>query len=286
MAEKSRRKFLQGAGIAAAALMTGANSYSAEHEQAQTESACTEKHQKIKLGAASFTFKGFTVDEALAMTKRVGLKYICLKRFHLPLDSTPRQIAETITKIKDAGVIPYGCGCVKMNDEEQVNNAFEYARAAGMRIIVSEPAVEMLPVINQKVREYDIQVALHNHCGSKAAYNSPEVSYKYAKKYDKRIGICLDIGHSLRAGVEPSAAVERFADRLLDMHIKDITEAAKSFGGDVPVGRGIVDIPSVLRALIKIEYASVASFEYEKDPQPLAGLAESVGYVRGVLAAI
>lgn len=276
---------MQGAGIAAAALMTGTKGYSAGQEQSQTESACKEKYQKIKLGVASYTFKGFSLDEAVAMTRRVGLKYICLKKFHLPLDSTQQQIAEAVTKIKDAGVIPYGCGCVKMNNEEQVNNAFEYAEAAGMKTIICEPAFEMLPVINQKVQEYDIQVALHNHCGSKAAYNSPEVSYKYAKRYGKRIGICLDIGHSLRAGVEPSAAIERFADRLLDMHIKDISDPAK-LSGDVPVGRGVVDIPNVLRALIKIKYAGVASFEYEKDPQPLAGLAESVGYVKGVLAAI
>jgi len=78
----------------------------------------------------------------------------------------------------------------------------------------------------------------------------------------------------------------KYADRLLDVHIKDVSEATAK-GKGVEIGRGVIDIPKFLKTLVKIKYSGIVSFEYEKDADdPLAGLAESVGYVRGVLAAI
>jgi sugar phosphate isomerase/epimerase len=53
------------------------------------------------------------------------------------------------------------------------------------------------------------------------------------------------------------------------------------------MGGGGIDIPGFLRTLIKIKCTGIVSFEYEKDADDtMAGLAESVGYVRGVLAAV
>ncbi len=53
------------------------------------------------------------------------------------------------------------------------------------------------------------------------------------------------------------------------------------------MGGGVIDIPGFLKMLIKEKYSKVLSFEYEKDGNdPLPGLAESVGYVRGVLDVI
>jgi len=63
--------------------------------------------------------------------------------------------------------------------------------------------------------------------------------------------------------------------------------AAAVEGGPVEIGRGVIDIPKFLRTLIKLNYAEVVSLEYEKDEKdPLPGAAESIGYVRGVLAAL
>jgi sugar phosphate isomerase/epimerase len=53
------------------------------------------------------------------------------------------------------------------------------------------------------------------------------------------------------------------------------------------IGRGVINIPKFLTTLSKIKYAGIVSFEYEEDADnPVPGLAESVGYVRGVLAAV
>ena len=96
----------------------------------------------------------------------------------------------------------------------------------------------------------------------------------------------MDIGHTMRSGIDPSVPARKYADRLLDLHIKDVSEANKD-GHAVEMGRGVINIPEFFKTLIDIGYDGFASFEYEKDGKdPLAGLAESVGYARGVLAAI
>jgi len=279
--EQSRRNFLQAMGVGAACLAGTGRCL------ARAGSAARKKSQaKFELGLASYTLREFNLDDALAMTKRVGLKYICFKSMHLELNSTPAQIRETVQKVKDAGLILYGGGVIYMRNEKQVNEAFDYAKAAGMKIIVGVPLPELLPLVNEKVKQYDIKVGIHNHGPTDKVYPTPASAYEKIKDLDMRIGLCNDIGHTIRAGIDPAVSARKYADRLLDVHIKDVSEATAK-GHGVEVGRGVIDIPKFLKTLINIKYDGIVSFEYEKDGKdPIAGLAESVGYVKGVLAAI
>jgi len=290
MSEKqTRRQFLQAAGIGAAASLAGASSCPGQNKLPAGEEPDSHKptnKKQLKLGLASYTLRKFKLDEVLAMTQRVGLKYICLKSFHLPLESNAEQIHEAAAKVKEAALELYGGGVIYMNSEAEVNRAFEYARLAGMTTIVGSPKPQLLELVNKKVQQYDIKVAIHNHGPGDKVYPTPASAYERIKELDRRIGLCNDIGHTQRAGVDPSESAERFADRLLDVHIKDVT-AAKPQGRTVEIGRGVIDIPKFVGTLLKLRYAGVVSFEYEKDENdPLPGLAESVGYVKGVLAAI
>jgi inosose dehydratase len=271
------------ASIGAAASLTGV---SGTLGQVRTFAKGRADKPLFELGLASYTLRKFNLDDTLAMTKRLGLKYICFKSFHLPLDSTPAQIRSVVAKVKDAGLILYGGGVIYMRNEEQVNNAFDYAKAAGMKVIVGVPVPELLPLVDKKVKQYDIKVAIHNHGPGDKVYPTSATAYERIRDLDRRIGLCNDIGHTMRAGSDPAISVEKFADRLLDVHIKDVSEASAK-GHAVEIGRGVIDIPGFLKMLIKTEYSGIVSFEYEKDADdPMAGLAESVGYVRGVLAAI
>jgi len=239
---------------------------------------------KFELGLASYTLRKFDLDTTLKLTRRVGLKHIALKDMHLAMDSTPEQIRAAAAKAKEAGLDLYGCGVVYMRNEQQVHQAFDYAKTAGMRVIIGVPQYELLPLVDKKVREYDIKVAIHNHGPGDKVYPLPKDVYEKIKDLDKRIGLCNDIGHTLRAGGDPVASIIEYADRLHDVHFKDVT-AANPKGGAVEMGRGVIDIPAVMRALVQIGYSGIASFEYEKDAdEPVPGLAESVGYARGVMA--
>lgn len=281
--EQTRRQFIKMASVGALASLTGTKTSLARSRRSATRG---KTKYRFQLGLASYTLRKFNLDDTLAMTKRLGLKYICFKSFHLPLDSAPAQIRSVVAKVKDAGLILYGGGVISMKNQDQVNQAFDYAKAAGMKVIIGVPAPELLPLVNKKVQQYDIKVAIHNHGPGDKLYPTPADAVEKIKDLDKRIGLCHDIGHTLRIGSNPIAMTKKYADRLLDVHMKDVSEAT-SKGHAVEIGRGVINIPRFLRTLIRIDYSGIVSFEYEKDAEdPMAGLAESVGYVRGVLAAI
>ncbi len=93
----------------------------------------------------------------------------------------------------------------------------------------------------------------------------------------------MDIGHTIRIGEDNIEDTRKYMDRVHDIHIKDEDKAAPS-GKPLEIGHGVIDIPGFLKMLLEENYSKVVSFEYEKDGKdPLAGLAESVGYVRGIL---
>ncbi|MGB9688581.1 sugar phosphate isomerase/epimerase [Thermogutta sp.] len=244
------------------------------------------KKPSFRLALASYTLRKFPLPQALEMTKRVGLKHICLKSFHLPLDASPEQINEAKKLLADAGIDLYAGGVITMTNEQEVVQAFDYAKRAGMRLIVASPRPPLLPLVERKVQETSIAVAIHNHGPGDKFFPTPESVYEHVKGLDPRVGLCMDVGHTARIGADPVADARRFANRLLDVHIKDI-DVASPTGKCVECGRGVLDLPGFLRTLIDTGYGGMVSFEFEKDENdPLPGLAESVGYVRGVLDAL
>jgi sugar phosphate isomerase/epimerase len=232
---------------------------------------------------ASYSLRNFNLDDALKITATVDLEAICLKSMHLPLESSHEEIAATAAKVKAAGILLYGGGVIPMRNEKEVERAFDYAKAAGMTRIIGVPAPKMLPLVNDKVQQYDIAVCIHNHGPGDTTYPTPDVAYERIKNLDRRVGLCHDVGHTTRAGKDPAAISRQCADRMLDVHLKDVTEPTKK-GHSIACGRGVIDLPALLKTFTEINYQGFLSFEYEEDPDhPLPGLAESVGYVRGIL---
>lgn len=238
---------------------------------------------KFQLGVASYSLREFDQVKAIAMTKRAGLKNICFKDMHLKMDSTDDECAAAAEACKKADVKLYGCGVVYMKKPEEVENAFRYAKAAGMETIVAAPQPELLPQIDEKVKQTGIYVAIHNHGPGDKIYPTPEIIMERIGDLDKRIGMCIDVGHTARIGGNVVKAIKDFKERVYDVHFKDVTELS-SKGNNCICGRGVLDLPSYLAAFREVGYDRVLSFEYEADGKdPLPGLMESVGYVNGIL---
>jgi sugar phosphate isomerase/epimerase len=237
----------------------------------------------FQLGIASYTFREFSLEETITMTQRLGINKLCLKSMHLPLDLSPEKIQSESKKVNQAGIDLYGGGVIYMSTKEDVDNAFNYAKTAGMKVIVGVPDHELLELCNTKVKETGINLAIHNHGPGDDKYPSPESVYRKIEKLDPGMGLCVDIGHTARIGQDPIEETSRFMDRVLDIHIKD-EDKAEEDGKTCEIGHGVIDIPGFLGMLLKENYNKIVSFEFEKDgTDPLPGLAESVGYVRGVL---
>jgi sugar phosphate isomerase/epimerase len=238
----------------------------------------------LKAGVASYTLRKMPLDGAIKAIQRVGLKYVSIKDFHMPLKSTAEERRAVAQKFKDAGITPLSCGNITMqNDEANIRQAFEYARDLGLPTIVCSPHPDSMPILDRMVKEFNIKIAIHNHGPEDKRFPSPYDAWKAVSKYDERLGLCIDVGHTARAKVDPAEAIIKCRARLYDLHFKDIASTEPN-GKTIEAGRGVLDLKSILRSLLKIQYPFLLSFEYEKDEDdPLPGLAETIGYTKGLL---
>ena len=254
----------------------------AQQSQRPGPQPAPENAEKFKLGIAGYTFLKIDIDKTLETFQRVDVHYLSIKDFHLRLNSTVDQIAAFNEKLKVKGVTGYAVGPIYMKSEAEVDLAFEYAKKVGVKLIVGVPNYELLPYVNNKVKEYDIKLAIHLHGPDIAIYPNAEDVWNHVKDLDPRMGMCLDIGHDTRAGKDAVADLKLYQSRVFDMHLKDVTAPTK-LGYSLEVGRGIIDFPALVKMLRKVGYTGVVSLEHEKDmDNPFMGIAEDIGYFRCV----
>jgi inosose dehydratase len=279
----TRRNFIKLAGTGM--LAAGVTSvYGIPGDQKEKAAVSKKAADLFGIGIAGFTFIQVPVDRAIEIMKKVGVLNLSMKDVYMPMNSTQEKITEVMTKFKDAGINVYTLGVIYMKSQQSVDQAFEYARMAGVKLIIGAPNYELLPYVEEKIKKYDIRLAIHNHGPDNPLYPNATDIWNHIKDMDPRMGICIDIGHTTRDGQDPSVDITRYAKRLFDIHIKDVTEAKKE-GKTVEMGRGIIDIPKLVGTLRKIKYNGMCSLEFEKDMRdPLAGVAESIGYFKGVMA--
>lgn len=272
----SRRKFLKlaGAGVVAA----GASSLKLSYGSVTSLSV-----DKFTIGMAGYTFREFTVEKTIEIMKRAAVSNLSLKDFHMPMNSTQDQINTVIGKFRAGGINVYTVGVVYMKTKEEVDQAFEYAKMAGVKMIVGAPDYGLLQYVETKVKSYDFKLAIHNHGPDNPLYPNATDVWDHIKDLDERIGICIDIGHTTRDGQDVATDIVRYGSRIYDIHMKDVDKASKE-GTTIEMGRGVINIPQFAEALRKINYSGSCSLEFEKDMKdPLPGIAESLGYFKGVL---
>jgi sugar phosphate isomerase/epimerase len=281
----SRRGFLK-KGLLAAATVTAARQLDTTAIAGLTKPQL-DPDDGLKLGITSYTLRKFSLDQAIAMTRQAGLKYISLKDVHLPVKSTTEERQAARIKVQQAGLVLMGGGVIYMkNDEADIRGLFQYAKDSGMPTMICAPAPAALDTVEKMVREFDQRIAIHNHGPDDRQYPSPLDVLPLIQNRDARMGICMDVGHTVRIGQDPVEAIERCASRLYDFHMKDVTTATRN-GQGTEVGKGVIDIVGVLKALIRIKFSYHVALEYETNADaPMPGIIESVAYMRGVLAAI
>jgi sugar phosphate isomerase/epimerase len=239
----------------------------------------------LRMGVASYSLRGMKVEDAIEGIKRVDLKYASIKDVHLRLEAPQSWRHAVARKFKEAGITPISCGVINLdNDEAKARAAFDYAKDIHVPVIVCSPHPDSFPILDKLVKEYDIKLAIHNHGPTDKKFPGPYEAYDAAQKYDQRIGLCIDVGHTAKTGQDVAESIRKFKDRLYDVHLKDVFNPAQR-GPEVELGRGHLDVRGILQALLDVKYEYHVGLEHEKDPKdPLPGLAESVGYAKGVLA--
>jgi sugar phosphate isomerase/epimerase len=277
----SRRNFLQSGALVAACAAGGALPAVAEAVPVAG------KPSPIRLGICSYTFRNFTRAQMIGYLKDLHLTELNVKdiKDHMPMD--PVEQDKAIADYKAAGINIHAAGAIYFpkNDEADIRSKFEYAKRAGIPVIVAgDPTPESLKWIERFVKEYDIKIAIHNHGPEDKFFPSPFDVLKAIKDMDPRIGFCIDIGHAIRANANLVEAVHATGARLYDVHVKDLANL-HSKESQVAVGEGVLPFRDLFQALIDIKYPGFIDLEYEiNGDNPMPGVIESFGYMRGVLA--
>jgi sugar phosphate isomerase/epimerase len=278
----SRRNFLRAGALASATLAGSRDVFVPAREPASSDDA-----SPIRLGLASYTFRNFSRAQLIGFMKQLKVFALNAKdvKDHLPTDR--QEEASAMADYAAAGIELHAAGAIYFTKDEDadIRSKFEYCKRAGIGVIVAgDPSPETLPRIERFVKEYDIQIAIHNHGPEDKLWHSPLDVLRALKGTDPRIGCCIDVGHTVRAGTDVVQAIREVGPRLLNVHMKDLTNFA-SKESQVSVGEGIMPVREIFAALIATHYKGFVDLEYEIYPEdPIPGVIGSFAYMRGILA--
>jgi sugar phosphate isomerase/epimerase len=146
--------------------------------------------------------------------------------------------------------------------DEEIDYAFQAAKALGATAINCEPPVSQTKRIGIFADKHQMMVGYHNHANvtSVEAFGRPG-SWEQAFFYSARNGANLDIGHFVAGNsVSPIPFIEEYHDRITGLHLKD---RRMNGGPNVPWGQGDTPIVDVLRLMKREKYTFMATIELE-----------------------
>src|ERR1700692_3479789 len=277
----SRRDFVRSGAMVAAACATPHDLFAVTNAPPSADEA-----SPIRLGLASYTFRNFNRAQMIGFMKQLNVFALNAKdvKDHLPM--APQEEATALADYAAAGIKLHAAGAIYFakDEEADIRSKFEYCKRAGIGVIVAgDPAPETLPRIEKFVKENDIRLAIHNHGPEDKLWHSPLDVLKAVNGMDQRIGCCIDVGHTVRAGTGVVQAIHEVGPRLLNMHMKDLTNFSQK-KSQVAVGDGKMPVRRIFEALIQTKYQGFVDLEYEvHGDNPMPGVIGSFAYMRGVL---
>jgi sugar phosphate isomerase/epimerase len=285
MSEKnslSRRDFVRSGALVAAACLAPKGVFSRTQQPPSANDA-----SPIRLGLASYTFRNFSRAQMIGFMKQLNVFALNAKDVKDHLPTAPQEEATALADYAAAAIKLHAAGAIYFAKDEDadIRSKFEYCKRAGIGVIVAgDPTPETLPRIEKFVKEYDIRIAIHNHGPEDKLWHAPLDVLKAVKNMDPRIGCCIDVGHTVRAGTDVVQAIHETGPRLFNVHMKDLTNF-ESKESQVAVGDGIMPVRKMFEALIATGYKGFVDLEYEIHPDdPMPGIIASFAYMRGVLA--
>lgn len=275
----TRRRFL-GAGVAALGLSSLPDILRAEEKKEDAFGG-------FKLGAQSYTFREFDLEPALKRMKDLDLHYVELFQKHAPTNSSPAQIDALLKLCKEYEVTPLAWGVQPFSKNTDENRkCFEFGKALGIKMFSADPEPDSFDSLDKLCEEYKIAIGIHPH-GPQGRrlhrWYSAEVIRKAVKDHNPLIGSCLDTGHLIRAAqlgkkLDSADEIRIMGNRNFGLHLKDHDNERQE---DVIFGKGVLDVPSVLKALREVKFTGMISIEYEAHPKdPVPDVRACVGVVK------
>jgi sugar phosphate isomerase/epimerase len=227
----------------------------------------------LKLSLQAWTAHHTNLWETIDIAQTVGFKYIELfpgqtigggieGKFDHNSGADVR--AKVLARLTEAGIKPVAYGVVGLGKDEAGNRkVFDFAKAMGIQVIVSEPSEDSFEVIEKLVKEYDIKVALHDH-PKPSRYWNPDHVLETVGKLDPRIGACADTGHWPRSSLDPVEAITKLMGRIMSSHLKE-TDKIGDGARDIVYGTSTASksVKDQLAAFKAVGFRGPLSVEYE-----------------------
>lgn len=237
----------------------------------------------LKLGIASYSLRKFSRPEAIRMVGQMGIAHISIKSFHLPYELPPAEVTAGSNEFREAGIEVLSGGNIDLANPVTLRSMFEYARAAGLPMMICAPSRATLDQVEVLVKEFNIRIAIHNHGPEDRHFPTPESALEVLQGRDPRMGVCIDVGHTTRTGTNVLESIRRSGPRLFDFHIKDLRNLMDG-DSQCDVGEGAMPVAAIFQELIRMNFQGGVMLEYEiNEDDPLLGMAKSIAYMRGVL---
>lgn len=288
MSDSSRRHFLRSAFIFSGSLILPSSVWGQEPPKPDKTKKAKNPYAPFHMGVQSYSLRHFKTEDALKQTKDLGLTYWEGWDQHFPITDDPKKITEYKDLLKSYNVKMPTFGVVYFGDKEnEARRAFEFAKVMGIETLSASPTLDALPLVDKLVKEYGINIAIHNHGPDDAQYGKVEQVLNAIKKWDSRIGSCNDTGHFLRAGEDPVKGAELFGTRLFGIHLKNTKKNDDGSIGFTEIGApgGMLKTADLFTVLRKLKYRGVVSLEYEEhEENPVPFMAQCLDATKRAIA--
>ena len=222
---------------------------------------------KLDVGIGTYSYHNLTLEAMIAQLNSLKVYEIEMSRGEFMLMNHPGDnlFREARSKLDAAGIrcVSYYSATVK--SDQDLEDALRFAKILGVRNITGDATGSILARIDKRCSQENMTFGIHNHYfkGEKFAYESAEDVLQALSGLSNTVGATADIGHFASCGHDAVDAVRKLGPRLKLVHLKDI-EAA---GGEVNVllGKGIANVPEVMRELHRQKFSELIAIEYEKE---------------------
>lgn len=127
---------------------------------------------------------------------------------------------------------------------------FDIAKTLGVQFVTTEPPLNMWDSLDSLAGAYGIKIAIHEHWNGFSHYWNPDTTLM-ALQGHPNFGVCADLGHWPKSGIDPLDAVKKLSGHIIAVHLKDIAGYNDPSMKDVVVGTGVVKFPEIFAELKK-----------------------------------
>jgi type 1 glutamine amidotransferase/sugar phosphate isomerase/epimerase len=207
-----------------------------------------------RLGVRTDAFGPLTFSEGVAKADAAGLALVEGVSTQKVSPEIPKNLdynltADEVTKVKNRLDelrlrMPAYYVTALPADESSQRKIFEFVKGLGVDTIIAAAEPASFPGLDKLANEFATNVAV--------APRDPNTALSALEGRSKRIGVSVDLGAWMEAGIKPLAGLSQLKDKVLAVNLRD-RSALGAGGRNVRLGAGAANAPEFLVELSRLQ---------------------------------